>query len=248
VDNIDLEAAARRGIPVTIALGANAQSVAEHALALMLSVARSTPWLDQRMRQGHWDKASHTGIELSGKSLGIVGAGSIGRILIGLVAPFRMTVRVYDPYMPTGLDLPGAERVDTLDALLEASDIISLHCPATPQTSRMIGAPQFERMRPGTILINTARGELIDTDALVAALAAGRIAGVGLDTFSPEPPPADSPLFRLPNLVVTPHVGANTHEAKDRVGVLVMRQVLDCLDGLPPDPRAIVNRHLLAPA
>lgn len=245
VDSIDLEAAARRGIPVTIALGANAQSVAEHALGLMLSVAHAIPYLDRRVREGHWDKATHTSTELAGKSLGIVGAGSIGRLLIELVASFRMTVRIYDPFMPGDFRLPGTEWVDSLNALLEASDVVSLHCPVTPQTRHMIGTAQFGRMRPGAILINTARGDLIDTDALVAALASGRIAGAGLDTFSPEPPPAESPLLRLPNVVATPHVGANSREARNRVGVLAMHQVLDCLDGRPLDEKAIVNRSLM---
>jgi D-3-phosphoglycerate dehydrogenase len=248
VDEIDLAAAAAKGIPVTSAIGANAQSVAELGLALMLSVARSTPWLDHRMRDGHWDKASHTGSELSGKSLGVVGVGAIGRILISLVQPFRMTVRAYDPYLAGDLGLPGVERVDSLDALLEASDVVSLHCPLTNETRNLMGAAQFARMRPGAILVNAARGELVDTDALVAALESGRIAGAGLDTFAPEPPPADSPLWRLPNLVATPHVGANTHEARVRMGTQVMQQVIDCLDGRPLDQRVVVNRHLLAEA
>ena len=129
-DTIDIAAAAERQIPVTIALGANAQSVAEHALALMFSVARQTALLDARMRDGHWDKTTSVGIELSGKTLGLVGLGAIGRILMELVAPLRMTIKVFDPYLA---DLPNVERVDTIDDLLASCDIISLHCPLTEQ-------------------------------------------------------------------------------------------------------------------
>ena len=243
-DTIDIAAAAERSIPVTIALGANAQSVAEHAFALMFSVARQTALLDARMRQGHWDKATSVGIELSGKTLGLVGLGSIGRILMELVAPLRMTVKVYDPYLKALPDLPNVHQEHDFDALVAQSDIISLHCPLTDQNRNLFSEAQFNRMRPNSILINTARGELIDTDALVQALSTRKIAGAGLDTFNPEPPPADSPLWSLPTLVATPHVGANTAEARDRVGLLAVQQIVDFCNGVAPDPRAVVNRHL----
>lgn len=245
-DTIDIAAAAERSIPVTIALGANAQSVAEHALALMFSVARHTALLDARMRDGHWDKATSVGIELSGKTLGLVGLGSIGRILMELVGPLRMQVKVYDPYLKNLPDVPNVEQVSDFDALLADCDIISLHCPLTEQNRNLFGEAQFKRMRPGSLLINTARGELIETDALVKALSTGQIGGAGLDTFNPEPPPADSPLWGLPTLVATPHVGANTAEARDRVGLLAVQQIIDFWNGIAPDPRAVVNRHLYA--
>lgn len=244
-NTIDIQAAAEHGIPVSIAVGANAQSVAEHAFALMFSVARQTALLDARMRDGHWDKASANGIELSGKTLGLVGLGSIGSILMELVAPLRMKVKVFDPYLK---ELPArlhVEREEDFDRLLAESDIISLHCPLTETNHNLIGAAQLERMRPGAILINTARGELIDTNALVKALSERRIAGAGLDTFNPEPPPADSPLWGLPTLVATPHVGANTSEARDRVGLVCVGQVLEVLAGNALDPRCVVNRHLI---
>jgi len=245
-DTIDIAAAAERGIPVTIALGANAQSVAEHALALMFSVARQTALLDARMRDGHWDKATAVGIELSGKTLGLVGLGAIGRILMELVTPLRMTIKVFDPYLSNLPDLPNVERAEDFDALLASCDIISLHCPLTEQNRNLFGAAQFKRMRPGSLLINTARGELIDTEALVQALSTGQIAGAGLDTFNPEPPPTDSALWGLPTLVATPHVGANTAEARDRVGLLAVQQIIDFWDGCAPEPRSVVNRHLFA--
>ena len=245
-DTIDLQAAADRGIPVTIALGANAQSVAEHAFALMFSVARQTAWLDARMRAGHWDKSLANGTELSGKTLGLVGLGAIGSVLMDLVAPLRMQVRVYDPYLQSLPVRDHVRREESFDNLLAECDIISLHCPLTEANRHLFGAAQFARMRPGSLLINTARGELIDTQALVAALRDGQIGGAGLDTFHPEPPPADSALWGLTNLVATPHVGANTTEARDRVGLVAVQQVLDRWNGKAVETRAVVNRHLIA--
>ncbi|WP_330208803.1 MULTISPECIES: hydroxyacid dehydrogenase [unclassified Pseudomonas] len=243
-NTIDIQAAAERGIPVSIAAGANAQSVAEHAFALMFSVARQTALLDARMRDGHWDKSSANGIELFGKTLGLVGLGSIGSILMDLVAPLNMKVKVYDPYLKQLPERGHVEREDDFDRLLAESDIISLHCPLTDANYNLIGAAQLARMRPGSILINTARGELIDTEALVEALSERKIAGAGLDTFNPEPPPSDSPLWGLPTLVATPHVGANTSEARDRVGLVSLQQIFDVWAGKPLDPRCVVNRHL----
>nr|WP_314557757.1 hydroxyacid dehydrogenase [uncultured Pseudomonas sp.] len=245
-DTIDLQAAADRGIPVTIALGANAQSVAEHAFALMFSVARQTAWLDARMRAGHWDKSLANGTELSGKTLGLVGLGAIGSVLMDLVAPLRMQVRVYDPYLKHLPMRDHVQREESFDALLAECDVISLHCPLTEANRHLFGAAQFARMRPGSLLINTARGELIDTQALVTALRDGQLGGAGLDTFHPEPPPADSNLWGLANLVATPHVGANTTEARDRVGLVAVQQVLDCWHGKTVESRAVVNRHLTA--
>ncbi|MBX8489281.1 hydroxyacid dehydrogenase [Pseudomonas cichorii] len=244
-NTIDIQAAAALGVPVSIAVGANAQSVAEHAFALMFSVARQTALLDARMRDGHWDKSSANGIELSGKTLGLVGLGSIGSILMDLVAPLQMKVKVYDPYLQQLPERAHVSREEDFDRLLAESDVISLHCPLTDANYNLIGAAQFQRMRPGCILINTARGELIDTQALVDALSERKIAGAGLDTFNPEPPPADSPLWGLPTLVATPHVGANTSEARDRVALVALRQVIDVWEGTPLDPRCVVNRHLL---
>lgn len=247
-DNIDTEAAARLGVPVMIARGANSQSVAEMAFALMFAVARGVPHLDHRIKTGHWDKTTASGLQLLGRSLGVVGFGDIGRILVGLVQPLRMTVRVFDPYMPADADIGAAERVDTLEALLASSDVISLHCPLTDQTRNMIGAGAFAQMRPEAVLINTARGGLIDEAALYEALTNGRIAGAGLDTFAQEPPAADNPLLSLPNLVATPHAGANTAAARDAMGSIAVNHVMDVLDGKPVDPRVIVNARQMRAA
>ena len=226
-DSIDVSAATNRGVPVTITEGANAQSVAEHALGLMLSVARRIPWLDHRVRLGHWDKAKTSGLELAGKTLGIVGAGSIGRTFARLVVPLRMPVLAYDPFVPQGMEPRGLEMVAALDELLERSDVVSLHCPLTVETQGLIGADQFELMRPDSIFINTARGGLIDVDALTTALESGRIFGAGLDTFTVEPAPRKSRLWALPNLVITPHIGGTTREAALRVGTTAVNQVID---------------------
>ena len=244
-DTIDIQAAAERNIPVTIALGANAQSVAEHAFALMFSVARQVAWLDGRMRGGNWDKATAKGVELSGKTLGLIGLGSIGGILLDLVAPLNMQVRIFDPYLKTLPERPNISRESDFERLLEDCDVISLHCPLTADNRHLIGAAQLERMKPGSILINTARGELIDSQALIAALRAGQIGGAGLDTFEQEPPAADSALWSLANLVATPHVGANTQESQDRVGLLAVQQIVAHWAGETLQPRSVVNRHLL---
>ncbi|MBR0668701.1 hydroxyacid dehydrogenase [Roseomonas hellenica] len=246
-DNIEVAAATARGIPVMLARGANSQSVAELAFGLMFTVARQTAHLTARMRAGQWDKATHTGTELFGRTLGIVGLGDIGGILAGLVAPLRMPVRIFDPFLPEGAALPeGAEQVQSLDALLAVSDILSLHCPLSPATHHMIGAPQLAAMRRGSFLINTARGGLADADALAVALQDGPIAGAALDVFEPEPPVFTHPIFALPNLVATPHAGASTQAAKDRSGVLALRHICDVIEGRAPDARAIVNRDVLA--
>jgi D-3-phosphoglycerate dehydrogenase / 2-oxoglutarate reductase len=244
-DTIDIKAAAARKVPVTIAVGANAQSVAEHAFALMFSAARQTAWLDARVRAGHWDKATANGTELFGKTLGLVGLGAIGSILMDLVAPLRMQVRVYDPYLKALPARDHVHREESFERLLQDCDVISLHCPLTDANRHLFSTEQFALMRPASLLINTARGELIDTPALVEALSSGQIGAAGLDTFSPEPPPADSPLWGLSNLVATPHVGANTDAARERVGLVAVQQILDALDGKALDPRCVVNRQLI---
>lgn len=244
-DNIDVAAADRRGIPVFVARGANSQSVGELAFALMFAVAREIPHLDARIRTGHWDKATTKGAQLFGRSLGVVGFGEIGRILVGLVQPLRMQVRIFDPYMAADAEISGATRIAALDDLLETSDVISLHCPLTAQTRNMIGRDQIARMRRNAILINTARGGLIDETALFEALRDGVIAGAGLDSFAEEPARPDLPLLTLPNVVVTPHAGASTQEAREAMGVIAVNHILDVLEGKAPDRRALVNKTQL---
>lgn len=239
-DTIDLEAANRRGIMVTIATGANAISVAEHALALMLGVARGIAHLDARIRAGHWDKAHFLGTELYGKTLGIVGLGAIGRHLAALCRAFGMAIRVFDPALPDSA-LGDFTRAGSIDEVLRSCDVVSLHCPLTAATRNIISAPQLALMKPRSILINTARGGLIDLPALEAALRDGLIGGAGLDTFPVEPPQLGEGACALPNLVVSPHIGASTIEAGERVGLTAMGQVLDCLAGRMIDQRFTVG-------
>ncbi|MFG6283219.1 hydroxyacid dehydrogenase [Sphingomonas sp. S6] len=241
VDGIDRAAASARGIPVVVAGGANAQSVAEQALALLMSAARSTAWLDRRVREGHWDKPTYAGTEITGKSIGLVGLGAIGRAFLHLLAPFGGTVRIYDPYLGDAQLPVGTIRCATVRELLEQSDIVSLHCPLTPDNRGFIDADALAAMRPGSILLNTARGELIDETALVEALQSGPLAGAGLDTFASEPPAADHPFWALDNLVVSPHVGANTREARIRVGISVVDQIAAYLTTGAIEPRNLVN-------
>jgi D-3-phosphoglycerate dehydrogenase / 2-oxoglutarate reductase len=247
VETIDLAGASQHKIPVMIAVGANALSVAEQALALMFAVAKSLSYLDRRIRDGHWDKATYVCTELTGRSLGVVGLGNIGRTLISLVQPLKMSVHGYDPQVGTDADIPGVKLVGSVDELMRHSDVLSLHAPLTPQTRHMIGRAQLAMMKPGSIIINTARGGLIDTEALIETLKSGQLLGAGLDTFEEEPPPKDSPLWALPNVALSPHVGANTDAAMVRVAELAVEQALDFLDGLPVDRRAVVNPDVLAP-
>jgi D-3-phosphoglycerate dehydrogenase len=245
VDTIDLASATRHRIPVLITHGANAQSVAEHAFGLMFAVARQSAWLDSRMRGGHWDKAASFGSELSGKALGVVGLGSIGSALIELVRPLRMTIRGYDPFFRGKLD--GIDIVQDLDDLLGTSDIVSLHIPLTAENRNLFDSRRLGLMKRGAILINTARGGLIDHEALAAALTSGALTGAGLDCF-PVEPPKENPLTGLQNVVMTPHIGANTREAAERVGVRAIEQALDVIEGKPFDPRANVNPDYAAQA
>lgn len=246
IDGIDVEAASEQGIPIVVAGGANAQSVAEQCLALLLGVARSTAWLDRRIREGHWDKSTYAGTEVAGKAVGLVGLGAIGRAFLTLLRPFGVTARVYDPYLPAHLLPEGTEPVDDVETLLASSDIVSLHCPLTPENRGLINADMIARMRPGAILLNTARGELVDEAALVAALRDGRLGGAGLDTFASEPIAPDHPLLTLDNVVVSPHVGANTHEARARVGVRCIEQIADYLERGTLDPCNHINKAVLA--
>lgn len=239
-DTIDVGAAAARGIPVTIAIGANAISVAEQAFALILAVARRVAHLDARMRAGHWDKPNFLGTELHGKTLGIVGFGAVGRHLARIGSGFGMKLIKFDPVddSPSGY---GEIVAGSVEALIRQSDVVSLNCPLSEATRNMIGAAQLAAMKNSAILINTARGGLVDLDALTLALREGSIGGAGLDTFPFEPPELASELLALPNVVLSPHIGASTLEAGDRVGLLAMSQALDAIAGRAIDPAYLVT-------
>lgn len=246
VDNIDVEAASLRGVPVLVASGANAVSVAEHAMALLFAVAKRLLPLDHGMRQGRWDKPGFKGRELSGSTMGLVAFGAIAQHTARFAQAFGITVRAYDPFcMDETFERAGVTRERSLDRLLEDCDIVSLHCPLTADTRNLVNAERLARMRPDAILINTARGGLIDETALVDALRDGSIAGAGLDTFAEEPPRKDHPFFGDGRLVLTPHIGGVTAAANTRVGVEAAQGIVDFLAGRPLEAGRVVNRSRL---
>jgi D-3-phosphoglycerate dehydrogenase len=234
VDHIDLEAAARLGIVVTNCPGTNDQAVADLTLGLMLAVARHIPAADQSLRQGA--SSRYIGGELWNKILGLVGFGSIGSGVAKRALGFSMSVLVYDPYIrPDQIDLPGV-RLASLEEVIASADFLSLHTPLTDETRNMISAGQLLSMKPTAYLINTARGGLVDEQALYHALITEQIAGAALDVFADEPP-TSSPLLSLKNIVVTPHIGAHSKESIERMGVISARNVVQTLfEGKPLHP------------
>ena len=230
LDNVEVPAATARGVMVVNAPTSNIVSAAEHAAALLLAVARRIPAADASLRGGEWKRSSFNGVELNGKTAGIVGLGKIGQLLAQRLAAFGMDLIAYDPYVaPARAAQLGIEMV-TLDELLARADTISIHLPKTPETKGLIGADQLAKVKPGVIIVNDARGGLIDEQALADAVREGRVGGAGIDVFATEPT-TSSPLFELPNVVVTPHLGASTTEAQDRAGTDVARSVLLALAG-----------------
>ncbi|WP_447650297.1 hydroxyacid dehydrogenase [Pseudomonas abietaniphila] len=240
VSNIDVQAASGRGIPVYVTPGANAQSVTEMTLALMFAAARRVSWMDREIRSGRWSRAQD-GLELSGRTLGLVGFGQVARRVSVACQAIGMQVLVFDPLLPEGSDLQGAERVDSLDALLPRSQVLSLHVPLTAKTRGFIGAEQLALLPKDALLINTARGEVVDEPALIAALREGRLYAAGLDTMAVEPLPADSQLAQLDNVVLTPHVGGSTPAALAAMAAGAARNVLGFLNGNPVAVSACVN-------
>jgi D-3-phosphoglycerate dehydrogenase / 2-oxoglutarate reductase len=225
IDNIDKAAATARGIPVRAALGSNSQSVAEHTVALMLACARRVPWLDGRMRDGHWDKDAYAGLELEGTTLGLIGLGAIGSRVARIGAALGQRVLVYDPFANLdGLQLEAAN----LDELLRQSDVISLHCPLTSGTRSLLDRNRLALLKRGAIVINTARAELIDEQALLEALNAGTLCA-GIDCFIDEPLRPDSPWLAAPNVVLTPHIGGTTSAALRAMGVGAAQHIIDAL-------------------
>lgn len=234
VDSVDLAAAAQRGIAVMTAGAANADAVAELSLALMLSLARELPSLDRGTKAGGWQRPHHPGREFRGRTVGIVGYGQIGRRVARLATAFGANVIVHS--RSAIVDAGGSQVEPHLDALLRRTDILSLHCPLTPQTRGMIGRAQLEALPAGALLINTARGALVDEDALVEALRSGHLAGAGLDTFATEPPDPGHPLLKLDNVICTPHIAGATREALLRVGTIAATNIVRHLRGEAPDP------------
>lgn len=245
VSNIHVAAASARGIPVYVTPGANAQSVCEMTLGLMFAAARKVSWMDSEIRAGRWSRAQD-GLELSGRTLGLVGFGQVARKVATVCQAIGMPVRVYDPFLKAGSDLQGALAVDSLAALLSESHVLSLHVPLTAQTRNLIGAAELAMLPEGAVLINTARGEVVDEVALVDSLRSGQLYAAGLDTMAIEPLPSNSPLLHLDNVVLTPHVGGSTPAALAAMARDAATNVLDFLDGKPVPRTSCVNADLLA--
>lgn len=228
MDAIDKIAAKRLGIAVEAATGSNSQAVAEHAIGMMFACARKLAWLDHRMRHLHWDKDGYLGFELFGATLGIIGCGSIGRRVAEFGKAMGMRVLVCDPFLAEN-DLPaGVEKVE-LEALLRRSDVVSLHCPLNDETRGMLDAGRLDFLKPGAIVINTARAGLFDERAMQAKLHQGALS-LGLDCFVDEPLPPDSSWLSAPNSVLTPHVGGTTDGGMRGMGVGAANNILKHLE------------------
>ena len=223
-DTIDKIAAAQRGIAVVAAPGANAVAVAEHTLALLLACAKSIVHLNERMHAGHWDKATHKSVELSGKTIGLIGLGAIGLRVAKLCHALEMNVLGYDPF---ACQLPNYVVQVDLPDLWRRSYAISLHCPLTPQTKNIINAGSLAQCSKGLILINTARGGLIDEPALLATIQSGHVASAGIDSYAQEPVIPPHPFAGKANFILSPHIGGVSHEAYVNMGIAAAKNILE---------------------
>lgn len=245
VSNIDVAACTERGIPVYMTPGANAQSVAEMTLGLLFAAARRINWMDGELRAGRWSRAQD-GLELHGRALGLVGFGQIGQRVARVCLALGMRVHAHDPALRGGAS-PVADVTlwDMLDDMLPHCDVLSLHVPLNAHTRNLLNGERLARLPKGAILLNTARGEVVDEAALVHALQDGQLYAAGLDTMVIEPLPAGSPLLQLRNVVLTPHVGGSTPAALAGMASGAARNVLGWLRGEPTDASACVNAEVL---
>lgn len=243
LDNVDVEAATERGVLVMNTPGVNAAATAEHAWALLLALCRRLPAADASVRRGEWARGRFVGSQLEGRILGVVGLGRVGRRVARFGRAFGMTVLGADPYLSAESAEELRVELVELDRLLAESDVVTLHAPLTEETRGLVGAERLERVKPGALLVNAARGGLVDVDAVVDALEDGRLAGAAFDVY-PEEPPEGSPLLDRPDVVLTPHLGASTVEAQRDVSVQVVEQVLDALRRI--DYRNAVNLPFVA--
>src|SRR6266851_4731930 len=235
LDHVDVDAATRAGVMVVNAPTSNIVSAAEHAIALLLAVARNVPQAMASLKAGEWKRSRYTGVELQDKIVGILGLGRIGVLVAQRLAAFGMRAVAYDPYVPAARASQLGVRLASLDEVLAEADFITVHLPRSAETIGIIGDRELRLVKPGVRIVNAARGGLIDEHALALALKEGRVAGVGIDVYASEPC-TDSPLFGFDNAVVTPHLGASTHEAQEKAGTQVARSVKLALAGeLVPD-------------
>jgi D-3-phosphoglycerate dehydrogenase len=241
VDNVDVEAATRRGIVVANAPESTVTSAAEHTVGLLVALARNIPQAHAALKQGRWERSAWGGVELEGKTLGVLGFGRIGQQVARRALGLGMRVVAFDPFVARERFRElGAERAESPDAVLAAADFLTLHLPLTPETKGFLGPEAIAKLRDGVRLVNAARGELVDEEALVDALRDGKIAAAAIDVFSSEP--YEGPLLELDNVVTTPHLAASTEEAQDRAGVIVAEQVAAALEG------AVVTNAVNIPA
>jgi D-3-phosphoglycerate dehydrogenase len=234
-DAVDVPALTRRGIPLMVVGTANSVTVAELAMFHMMTLTKRGPRMRRLVEEGRWsDKFAERPSELYEKTLLVVGFGRIGTRIARRCLAMEMTVLVYDPYVSADtIRAAGCEKVEDLDAALPRADILTLHCPKTKETTRLIDAARLARMKPSAILVNTARGGIVDEAALLEALTKGTIVAAGLDVFETEPASPNNPLFALPNVSLTPHVGGGTVEAGDRAAIACIRNILSVFDGQP---------------
>jgi D-3-phosphoglycerate dehydrogenase len=230
LDNVDVPAATARGVMVVNAPQSNIVSAAEHAIALLLSVARRVPQAHASLIAGQWKRSQFTGVELTGKTVGLLGLGRIGALVAARLSAFGMTVQAYDPYVTAARAAQMGVTLASLEEVLSTSDFISVHLPKTPETLGLVGKEELATCKKGAILINAARGGLVDEAALAEALHSGHLGGAGIDVYVKEPT-TSSPLFDAPNVVVTPHLGASTEEAQEKAGLAVARSVRLALSG-----------------
>lgn len=245
VDNIDLAAATDRGIPVLRALAANAQSVAELAISLTVALMKDVVVLDATVKGGEWPKTKYVGRDLAGAVFGVVGFGEIGQRTAALARGLGMEVVAFDPFAAEVAEIRISRN---LDEVIRVADVVSLHCPLTAETRHLINAERLKSMKPTAFLVNTARGAIVDEAALGAALRSRAIAGAALDSFEEEPPAKDSPLWSLPNLIASPHVGGASRSALRNMAVQSVGHIIGVLEGHNYDRLALANKDLIAAA
>ncbi len=242
VDNVDVQAATERGIMVVNAPQSTSISVAEHTIGLILSISRKISIADSSVKEGKWEKSHFMGMELNGKTIGIVGMGRIGSQVVIRAKAFGMEIMVYDPYITTEAASELGVEVVGLETLLKNADVITIHVPLTPETQHLISMPEFELMKENAIIVNCARGGIINEGDLYEAISKGRISGAALDVFENEPPVGSS-LFELENIVLTPHIAASTSEAQRDAAIIVAKEIKKVFEG--DSPRNVINMPVM---
>ncbi len=246
VDNIDIATATHHGIVVVNAPGGNTISTAEHAIALMLAAARKIPQADRSVKEGKWERKKFMGIELRGKTAGVIGLGRVGFEVAKRCKALEMNVVAFDPYVPKERAEQIGVKLTDLDTLLSISDVVTIHVPRTKETIGLIGTEQLKKMKDGVIVINAARGGIVDENALYEAITSGKVFAAGIDVYEKEPPDPNNPLLKLENIVTTPHIAASTREAQLNVGMIIAEDIVNVSKGLPV--RNAVNLPSIEPA